>query len=352
MIRTIDMRAKSTQASFYSILWMIGCLSGCISLSPKQKDLYFESFYEKTRLIMRDEEKEIYRSLPDTASRKEFIEQFWKIRDPDPTTEENEHKIEFENRIAFANEWFGNWKTFAGKSMGRGQEKDRGWKTSRGRVYIILGPPSMVSYEMGWGPMKLYNDNKNNFETWYYPRYDLTVSFSKRMPYFWRADHAGDKDKGEPYLRDWDYDLHGSTDLLYAFEDAKLNMIHSDYRGDFIRAVSVKATYRNDCFILKIPIERVTFEEREERLHALYHLKIRVYKDNKVVDEVEETKTCSFLEEEVLDRDDIVLEIPYKIPEKGNYMFDLILTDLESIYGAKHRTIIKKNLSRTNYRFF
>lgn len=70
------------------MLLMIGCLSGCISLSPKRNDLFFESFYEKTRLIMREEEKEIYRSLPDTASRKEFIERFWKIRDPDPTTEE------------------------------------------------------------------------------------------------------------------------------------------------------------------------------------------------------------------------------------------------------------------------
>ena len=291
---------------------------------------------------MRDEEKEIYRALPDTASRREFIEQFWKIRDPDPTTEENEHRIEFENRIAFVNEWFGNWKTFAGKSMGSGKEKDRGWKTSRGRVYIILGPPSMASYEMGWGPMRLFNDNKNTTEIWYYRRYDLLVFFQKKIPYYWQTDHAGEKDKGEPYLRDWDYDLHGSTDLLYAMEDAKLEMINNDYRGNYLRVFRADVTYRNDSFILKIPIERATFEEKEARLHALYHLKIVVYKDNEKIDGLDETKTYCFAEEEVLEKESIVLKVPYKVAEKGNYKFDLVLTDLESMYEVKYRTIIKK----------
>ena len=87
------------------------CKAGCVSLFRNSKDPYFESFYEKTRLIMVDEEKKIYKSLPDSASRREFIREFWKIRDPDPSTEENENKIEFERRIAFANEWFGYWKT-------------------------------------------------------------------------------------------------------------------------------------------------------------------------------------------------------------------------------------------------
>jgi len=293
---------------------------------------------------MRDEEKEIYRSLPDAVSRKEFIEQFWKIRDPVPSTEENEHRIEFENRIAFVNEWFGNWKTFAGKSMGSGTEKDRGWKTSRGRVYIILGPPSMISYGIGWGPMRLYNDNKNSGETWYYHRYELLVHFSKRMPHFWQIEHSGEKDKGEPYLRDWDYDLHGSTDLLYAMEDAKLEMINGDYKGNFFRVFRADVMYRDESFILKIPIDRVTFEEKEARLHVLYHLKIAVYRDSEKIDEVDETRTCSFREEEVLDTDSIVLKVPYKVPGKGNYKFDLVLTDLESMYGVKYRTIIKKKL--------
>lgn len=230
--------------------------------------------------------------------------------------------------------------------MGNGKEKDRGWKTSRGRVYIILGPPSMASYGMGWGPMRLYNDNKNTSEVWYYRRYDLVVYFQKKIPEYWSQDHAGEKDKGEPYLRDWDYQLLPTTELLYAMEDAKLDMINNDYRGDFFKVFRAEAAYHKNSFTLKIPVERVTFEEREGRLHAQYHLKITVYKDNKIIDEVNETKTCSFAEEDVLNREEIILEVPYKVPGKGNYIFDLILTDLESMYKAKFRTIIKKNLSR------
>lgn len=346
MSRIKDVKAKTFISGLFLAIGIPVCLPGCITLADKSKDPYFYSFYEKTRLIMTDDEKKIYNTLPDAASKKAFIEEFWKIRDPDPSTEENENRIEFENRVAFANEWFGNWKTFAGRSMGEGKEKDRGWKTSRGRVYIILGPPSMASYGMGWGPMRLYKDNKNTSEVWYYRRYDLVVYFQKKIPEYWSKEHAGEKDKGEPYLRDWDYELFPTTELLYAMEDAKLNMINNDYRGDFFRVFRAEAAYRNNSFILKIPIERVTFEEREGRLHARYHLKITVYKDHKIIDEVDETKTCSFTEKDVLKKEEIILEVPYTAPGKGNYIFDLTLTDLESMYKTKYRTIIKKKFSR------
>jgi GWxTD domain-containing protein len=293
---------------------------------------------------MMDEEKKIYKALPDSVSKKEFIEEFWKIRDPDPSTEENENKIEFQRRIAFANEWFGNWKTFVGRSMGKGKEKDRGWKTDRGRVFIILGPPNMVSYGMGWEPMRLYNDNKHSWEVWYYRRYDLMVHFNKIIPDSWRRDHSGEKDKGEPYLVDWDYMLLANTELLYRMEDAKREMISFDYRGDFSKALQVEATYQKGGFTLEIPIGRIIFEDKEGRLHAIFHLKITVYKENRIIDEIEETKTYVFFEQEVLDMEKIVLEVPYSVKEKGNYLFDLVLTDLKSLYRVKYRTIIKKRL--------
>jgi GWxTD domain-containing protein len=293
---------------------------------------------------MRDEEKKIYHSLSTAEAKREFIHQFWKMRDPDPTTEENENRMEFENRVMFANEWFGNWRTFAGKSMGSGSEKDRGWKTSKGRVYIILGPPDMVNYGMGWGPMRLHIDNSNTSETWYYLRFELLVHFSKRIPSFWQMEHGGEKDKGEPYLRNWDYELVGSTDLLYAMEDAKLEMINRDYRGSFLRIFRADAKYQDDTFTLKIPIEGVTFQEKEGQLHAMYQLKITVFRENKKVDAVEEKKTCCFPEEEALSMDYIILKVPYRVPQKGRYKFDLVLTDLKSLYGAQFRKIIEKKI--------
>jgi len=64
---------------------------------------FYESFFEKTSLIMTDEEIKIYKCIPDKESKEEFIREFWQIRDPDLDTEENENKIEFERRIEYAN---------------------------------------------------------------------------------------------------------------------------------------------------------------------------------------------------------------------------------------------------------
>lgn len=59
-----------------------------------------------------------------------FIEQFWKRRDPTPDTERNEYREEHYRRIAYTNEHF---KTYI-----------PGWKTDRGRVYIMYGPPDEI----------------------------------------------------------------------------------------------------------------------------------------------------------------------------------------------------------------
>ena len=65
-----------------------------------------------------------------TTSAKKFIEQFWLRRDPTPDTEENEYKEEHYRRIAYANERFASGIP--------------GWKTDRGRIYIMYGPPDEI----------------------------------------------------------------------------------------------------------------------------------------------------------------------------------------------------------------
>src|SRR6266567_1982799 len=62
--------------------------------------------------------------------RDNFIEAFWQRRDPTPDTEENEYKEEHYQRIAYANEHFA-----AGVP---------GWKTDRGRMYIVFGKPDEI----------------------------------------------------------------------------------------------------------------------------------------------------------------------------------------------------------------
>ena len=89
-----------------------------------------EEFYKTARLIMTGQERKIWKHLPDEAARKEFIRDFWAKRDPDPDTEANEFKAEFEGRIDYANKHF--------------REGGLGMNTDRGRIWIFMGPPDKV----------------------------------------------------------------------------------------------------------------------------------------------------------------------------------------------------------------
>jgi GWxTD domain-containing protein len=95
--------------------------------SESKLDPESEKFIKAARLIMSGMEAKIWKRLPDAESRKEFIQDFWEKRDPDPTTEENEFKTQFEGRVAYANKHF--------------LEGGLGMNTDRGRIYIFMGPP-------------------------------------------------------------------------------------------------------------------------------------------------------------------------------------------------------------------
>lgn len=85
--------------------------------------------------IITPEERSVFLSLPDEEERGRFIENFWRKRDPNPQTPENEFKLEYYKRIALANKLFG-------------QSGTEGWRTDRGRIYILLGPPHEIQRDM------------------------------------------------------------------------------------------------------------------------------------------------------------------------------------------------------------
>ena len=88
------------------------------------------------RYIITREEKKAFKALKTDEERENFIENFWRRRDPNPDTEENEYREEFYERIAYANENFASGKP--------------GWMTDRGRIYITWGKPDGVeSHPMG-----------------------------------------------------------------------------------------------------------------------------------------------------------------------------------------------------------
>jgi GWxTD domain-containing protein len=85
---------------------------------------------EDVRWIISDEERAAFKQLSNDEERDQFIEAFWQRRDPTPDTEENEFKEEHYQRMAYANEHFA-----AGIP---------GWKTDRGRIYIMYGKPDEI----------------------------------------------------------------------------------------------------------------------------------------------------------------------------------------------------------------
>jgi len=84
-------------------------------------------FLSRVRLIITRRERKVFLELPD-AGRPSFVEEFWRRRDPDPATEANEFKDEYEKRVEEAARLF------------RGEAKP-GWLTDRGRILILFGPP-------------------------------------------------------------------------------------------------------------------------------------------------------------------------------------------------------------------
>ncbi|HZW81263.1 MAG TPA: GWxTD domain-containing protein [Candidatus Deferrimicrobiaceae bacterium] len=130
------------------------------ALNVELSKTYKKWLNEDVVWIITDQERAAFKQLSNDEERDNFIEAFWQRRDPTPDTEENEYKEEHYRRIAYANEHFA-----AGIP---------GWKTDRGRIYIMYGPadevdshPSGGSYER---PMEEGGGETSTFpfEDWRY----------------------------------------------------------------------------------------------------------------------------------------------------------------------------------------
>src|SRR5207237_6448361 len=130
------------------------------SLKQELSKTYQKWLKEDVAYIITGEEMAAFKQLSNDEERDNFIEGFWLRRDPTPDTVENEFKEEHYRRIAYANEHFA-----AGIP---------GWKSDRGRIYIVYGPadeieshPSGGTYERpmeeGGGSTSTYP-----FEDWRY----------------------------------------------------------------------------------------------------------------------------------------------------------------------------------------
>jgi GWxTD domain-containing protein len=109
--------------------------------------------------IITPEERCAFLRLNTDKERDQFIELFWYRRTVDSTSPDHDFKTEHYRRIVFANEKYGGPRA--------------GWKTDRGRIYVLFGPPDSVDLVAGQrAPGAAPNQDSDTYlhpaEQWHY----------------------------------------------------------------------------------------------------------------------------------------------------------------------------------------
>ncbi len=106
--------------------FIVEWLSGGAPLSITDLD----EAIEQLRYFAKSGELSYIREPQDEKERRRRFEEFWERNNPAPGSSTNRAMVEYYTRIAYANANFGHYIA--------------GWKTDRGMVYIIYGPPNTV----------------------------------------------------------------------------------------------------------------------------------------------------------------------------------------------------------------
>ncbi len=88
--------------------------------------------------------------------RETLFKEFWKIRDPNPNTEDNELMDEYYRRIRYANQHFSGFTA--------------GWMSDMGMIYVLFGPPDEVDRSSS-------SQYHRYYELWYYNRINRQFLF-------------------------------------------------------------------------------------------------------------------------------------------------------------------------------
>ena len=131
------------------------------ALGQEQGLDYFQKWLEEdVRYVITSQERSVFLKLTTVEEKERFIESFWQRRDPAPRTSWNEFKEEHYRRIAYANETF--------------HSGQNGWRTDRGRIYIVFGPPTSIErHPTGGTYLRPLEEGggmttTHPFERWYY----------------------------------------------------------------------------------------------------------------------------------------------------------------------------------------
>ena len=198
----------------------------------------------RTSYLMTPEERKVFLELP-AAERPAAKEEFWARRDPNPETEENEFRTQYDERMKAADGLF------------RGEGRP-GWSTDRGRIFILFGNPTeRLTYPM--------ESRGRCREVWYYGafpvvfidehcegRYVLTAINLQHLQELNKAQDESRK-AGAP----------GPTREVFDFDVALLKTASTAEAFEARVAVDV-------------PYESIWFDARGDRLVAAFDLRLEL----------------------------------------------------------------------------
>jgi GWxTD domain-containing protein len=230
------------------VLLLAVAAGNALAANKPKLDPESAKFYRSARLIMTKEEIKIFNHLPDAASRKEFIADFWLKRDPDPDTPGNEFKSEFEARVAFINKRFN-------------KEGGPAINTDRGRVYIFMGPPDKVEES---NVQDASRTSGGAVLWWIYYNHELGVEFT---------DKTG---TGKFVITDISGDFFGAMDLMKLGQNIRADDV---FAKKFVKFETVYDAAAQQIEV-RLPVKGLMFRDNDEgRLEADLRFIIYIYSD-------------------------------------------------------------------------
>jgi GWxTD domain-containing protein len=90
-----------------------------------------DDFFKKSKYVATEAEIDKYESLSEEGPKRKFLTEFWDARDNNPSDSKNQELVDYMKRLEISGEKY------------RAMSKE-GWRTDRGRVYLIYGEPSEI----------------------------------------------------------------------------------------------------------------------------------------------------------------------------------------------------------------
>ncbi|MFC2094114.1 GWxTD domain-containing protein [Bacteroidota bacterium] len=120
-------------------------------------DEELDDFFAKSRYVASEQEIEKYENLTTESAKRLYLTNFWKARDEDPSDDMNQYLKNYLRRIEESNN---KYKTIS----------KEGWKTDRGRAYLVYGQPSDIDRYPN-------QTDSRPYEIWYYNDIEGGVEF-------------------------------------------------------------------------------------------------------------------------------------------------------------------------------